>query len=260
MFREIRQQKYDITIDFQGLLRSGFLTGISRAECKAGFASPREKNAAIFYNKKISVPRGHAVERCGKLASEALQIIDPELRNGDLPENPSGTAQLNDLPDRFIALLPGARWESKKFPPEFFSYLIGSVRSKTGHEIDFVVCGTAAEAGLAEKIGCGAIDFAGKTSVAGLFELLRRSAAVVGNDSGPLHVAAALDLPVFGFYGPTDPFLTGPWGDNCRTFRTEADCRGCLKRICPDGSYRCRDLDADKIADEIVKELERKRS
>ncbi len=255
LIREIRQQKYDITIDFQGLLRSGLLTLISRADRKAGFSSPREKSAAIFYNKKYSVPRGHAVERCGMLAAQALQIKDFTLRNGDLPENPSGTAELSNLPDHFVALLPGARWESKRFAPEFFSALIKAVRSKTGREVDFVVCGTAGEADLAGKIGCGAINYAGKTSVAGLFELLRRSAAVAGNDSGPLHVAAALNVPVFGFYGSTDPELTGPWGENCRTFRADVECIGCLKRICPDGSYRCWDLDVDKIASEIVKNL-----
>jgi ADP-heptose:LPS heptosyltransferase len=117
--------------------------------------------------------------------------------------------------------------------------------------------GSAGEREHAGTIWSEVINMAGQTTLPQLFEILRKARAVIGNDSGPLHAAAALKRPVFGFYGPTDPVLTGPWGGNCRFFFAECECAGCLKRICPDGSYRCWQMDASAIAKEICKVSER---
>ena len=119
----------------------------------------------------------------------------------------------------------------------------------------FVACGSAGERNCASRIGEKVINLAGRTTFAQLFEILRGASAVIGNDSGPLHAAAALKIPVFGFYGPTDPYLTGPWGKNCHFFFADCECAGCLKRICPDGSYHCWQLDADHVAGTVSEKL-----
>ena len=253
LIRELRRETYDFAVDFQGLFRSGFVTGIARARVKAGFAEPREKSARLFYDRTIAVAPGHAVERCGELARR-LWDLPGELRYGALPESPAA-AELPDLPERFAVFLPGARWESKRFPPEFFRHLREALGAKMPG-LRFVAAGTAGERELAEAIGGGVVNFAGKTSVGALMELLRRAEFVLGNDSGPLHAAAALGRPVFGLYGSTDPELTGPWGEKVHVFSAHVACGGCLKRICPDGSYRCRDLDADAVAAAVAEKLE----
>ena len=168
---------------------------------------------------------------------------------------PAGSA-LPELPEHYAVFLPGTRWESKRFPPEFFGRLADELR-KYFPDTVFIAAGSKSEREIAGAIGHGVINMAGQTTMGELFELLRRADFVAGNDSGPLHAAAALDRPVFGFYGPTDPELTGPWGDKSGTFAAECECRCCLKRSCPDGSYRCWQLDAAMVAAEIAEKVEK---
>ena len=251
--RELRKENYDIAVDFQGLFRSGFLIGLSRAKIKAGFSGARERSAEIFYNRKFKSRAGHAVERYAELARELFQL-EGELTQPDLPVNSTAAANLPKLPEKYIVLLPGTRWESKRFPPRFFAELCRVIHSEHP-DCAFVAAGSSGEREIAAAVGDNIINLAGKTSLPELFELLRNAAAVIGNDSGPLHAAAALKRAVFGFYGPTEPSLTAPWGDNCRFFFAGCDCAGCLKRICPDGSYRCHELDTELIGKTIAEKL-----
>ncbi|MBR7120787.1 MAG: glycosyltransferase family 9 protein [Lentisphaeria bacterium] len=247
--RELRKEYYDVTIDFQGLFRSGYTAHLSRSKMRVGFAGSRERSAEIFYDRKIAVSPVHAVERYAALVKELFEI-DSGVIQPDLPVNESARCTLPELPEKYIALLPGTRWESKRFPPEFFGNICREIR-REHPEMAFVAAGSAGERAIAGKIGENVINMAGETTLPQLFELLRNACAVIGNDSGPLHAAAALKRPVFGFYGATDPVLTGPWGKNCRFYFADCECAGCLKRICPDGSYRCWQMDARKIAGEI---------
>lgn len=253
LIKVLRQEKYDIAVDFQGLFRSGLITGLAKAAVKAGFAEPREGSARIFYNRKVRVAPGHAVERCGALAKEVFDL-DGVLRQVELPENPVAAAELPELPAKYAVLLPGTRWESKRFPPEFFGKVVMHLR-RLMPDVEFIASGSKAEREIAGAIGENVINFAGETSLGGLFELLRNAVFVFGNDSGPLHAAAAQGCRVFGLYGSTDPVLTGPWGARCSTFFADCKCRSCLKRVCPDGSYRCWDLDAAAVAASIAERV-----
>lgn len=253
--RELRKEKYDAVIDFQGLFRSGFITFLTRSWVKAGFAGARERSAEIFYNRKIKAVSAHAVERYGELVCQLFDL-DEKLTQPDLPVNHQAAAGLPELPEKYIVLLPGTRWESKRFPPELFGEVCRKISEKLpGYT--FIAAGSAGEREIAGQIGGEVLNFAGKTTMPQLMELLRNAAAVIGNDSGPLHAAAALKRPVIGFYGPTDPVLTGPWGGNCHFFYADCECRGCLKRLCPDGSCRCWQLDAEAVAIETVKQVEK---
>lgn len=252
----LRREKYDLVIDFQGLFRSGLCAKLSRTKCRIGFASPREKAATLFYNRKFEVARSHAVQRNVRLV-EALCGV--EKNSGvpvpELPVSASGRAGLPELPSRYMVLLPGTRWESKQFPPEFFAAVVRSLKEKMP-DMEFVVAGAPSEAVLGEAIGENVINLAGKTSLASLFELLRSSCGVLGNDSGPLHAAAALNVPVFGFYGPTVPGLTGPWGKHTTFFqRDDLKCAGCLKRNCPLEKTLCHQLDVDLIVKSVLDKL-----
>ena len=257
--RELRREKYDAVLDFQGLFRSGICARMARSCCRAGFAHPREAGAALFYNRKVALPPLHAVERCVRLVEGVFSLEKSEkIEYPELPVSETGRAELPELPERYMVLLPGTRWESKQFPPALFASVIREIR-KRYPGMGFVIAGGKAEKALGEVIDPQALNLAGSTSLPALFELLRGASAVVGNDSGPLHAAAALRRPVFGFYGPTEPELTGPWGENSVPLRKDLKCSGCLKRICPLPRTRCHDLDVNVVVENICRKLQEER-
>lgn len=255
LVKEIRKEKYDFAIDFQGLFRNAVIAGVARANIKAGFAVPREKAAKIFYNRPVQVDAVHAVERYGELARKLFSLTG-ELKPQIAPVQPRHLAGLPVLPPHYAVLLPGSRWESKRFPPELFRKIVKIIHLRFP-EMQFFAAGSDAESSIGDKLGPEISTLFGKTSVGGLMELLRGADFVIGNDSGPLHAAAAMGVPVFGLYGATVPSRTGPWGRNTTVFTAETSCGGCLKRKCRPGSYRCMALDADNIAETIIKKMEK---
>lgn len=233
LVREIRKEVYEITIDFQGLFRSGFLSWCSRSCIVAGFASPREKSAAWFYNRKVDVlMEQHAVSRYAELVNKLCSTSFP-VPDVAIPLRDQG---LPPLPEHFAVIVPGARWESKVFPPELFGKIFLEARNAVPR-CGAVIVGGPGEKAAAEtirKMIPDAIDLTGKTSLTQLVTVMALAQAVLTNDSGPMHIAALARTPVFALFGPTLPELTGPYGAEHRVFkRDDLSCCGCMKRSCP---------------------------
>ena len=142
----------------------------------------------------------------------------------------------------WLALAPGAAYgPAKQWPQEHFLELARQ-QSSLGKKIVFV--GTGKEAALTAQLSHqlpGSIDLAGKTNLAQLMSVLAVCDAVVANDSGAMHLAAALGTPGVAIFGSTDPVATGPIGAQWRLLVSDKDCRPCFKRTCPlkDGAYSC---------------------
>ena len=270
LIRKLRQEHYDLVIDFQGLFRSAVFTAFTRCPRIAGFATPREASAKFFYHTRVEVPPGHAVERYVNLAAALTGQTAGKCVRPILPDNPEVRAALREkigpLPERLVTLLPGARWKSKRFPPELFAQIAEELHEREPG-ISFAVVGSGSDRDLEEAIAdmlppeIPLLKCCGKTTLPEMMELLRASAAVVSNDSGPVHAAAALGRPVFAFFGPTDPERTGPYGPGCRIYRLNLDCIGCLRRHCPLQSAPppCHALDAGMVANDILQSLEPRR-
>ena len=255
LVKEIRSSKYDLVVDFQGLFRSGFLSWCARSAFRAGFARPRERSAALFYSRKFSVdPRRHAVERYAALAAMICGCT-PAVPELEIPLVEPGPEISAALPEHFIVLVPGARWETKVFPPSFFASVLREVQ-KEFPQIRGVVAGAASDAPLAAAIVKelpGTVDLTGKTSLLQLAGVMQRAMAVLTNDSGPMHVAALVETQVFALFGPTRPERTGPYGRKHRICRCEGlPCLGCMKRKCVFPDIRCHDIDPVKTGGEIV--------
>ncbi|MBQ8756559.1 MAG: glycosyltransferase family 9 protein [Lentisphaeria bacterium] len=261
---ELRREKYDLILDFQGLFRSAvFARWAARGAVVRGFAHPREPVSALFYSEKVDVPPTHAVERYVNM----LDLPDHIKWNRSafpLPENPQAlaslTAKTGPLPPQLIALIPGARWESKMFPPELFAQIANHIAAHAP-QTAFCVIGSKDDIALEEKIAgllhpeVKLLSTAGKTSLAEMMELLRHSAAAVSNDSGPAHAAAALNIPVFSFFGSTDPEKTAPFCPQGKVYQLPLPCAKCLKRTCPQPEaeqLQCHKLDPEKIASDIL--------
>lgn len=255
--RELRRRKYDLVIDFQGLTRSALFASLTRGGPVIGFAHPREPVAKWFYSRRIAVEPGHALERNSALIGKLTGSTGP-VRHPELPANPAALRKLEalvgPLPSRLIALIPGARWQSKQFPPALFAGIARRLH-KLLPDYVFAIIGAAGDREIEQEIvtelsgEVPVLPLAGKTSLAGMMEVLRASSLVISNDSGPVHAAAALNKPVFAFFGPTCPEKTGPYGNRTRIYQLDIDCVRCMKRTCRsvDGLLPCHRLDADKI-------------
>jgi lipopolysaccharide heptosyltransferase I len=193
---------FDAAIDFQGLIKSASLAWVSRAKLRYGFERGviREAAAGVFLNRRVDVDKSkHVVEQNLELAA----AVDgharmPAVDFSHYADDPSG--KLRELQGRVI-LLPGAgrpdkQWD--KFP---------ELAKRIGPEA--LVAWGPGEHDLAKSIGA---DVAPQTSLRELAFLLKNAKVVVGGDTGPLHLAAALGTPVVGIYGPTNPLRNGPYG------------------------------------------------
>ena len=266
LLKDLRQEKYDFVFDFQGLWRSAFFAFCSRRKSPViGFDNPREKGCRIFYGNRFAVPANlHAVERNTALVN-AFSGRDDAVPCYTLPPvaepDPfAGKAQGKVV----IGIIPGARWVSKQFPVTLFADVIRELRMRGPENLLFGIIGSPGEkeqeAQIIQLAGNEKEDIvplAGKTSLCGMTEALRACHAVVCNDSGPMHAAAALQLPVVAFFGPTRPDLTGPYGERCSVVRNEElSCLGCMCRNCSKaGPVACHRISARKVADLILEKL-----
>ncbi len=119
-----------------------------------------------------------------------------------------------------------------------------------------VIVGSKTDIDIANEIAAlskgKAISLAGKTDLKELIEVIRNARFMVSNDSGPMHIAAALGIPVFAIFGPTDPLRTGPYGEGHTVIREDIPCAPCFKRTCND--VKCMNsLSVEKVY-EIIKQ------
>ncbi len=248
LIRRIRGKRYDLVIDLFGNPRSAVLSLLSGAPIRVGY---RFNWRALCYNRIVE-PRGgevHNVEfnldalrrleippgpgkPCFPLDAQAERFADDFYRSAGLP------------PGRVVAFNPGGGWISKKWRPGHFSELGRRLAADDGAAI-LVVWGPGEESeasDVQEAIGQSAV-LAPPTSLKQLGSLLRRSAVLVTNDSGPMHIAAALGVPVVAMFGPTVPRLQGPVNtESVIATVATLDCLGCGYTVCPIGNPCMIDL------------------
>lgn len=209
----MRALRPGLVFDFQGLLKSAILSRIARPQKIFGFdrTVARESVAAIFYTHRIAVRGPHRVERNLQLiaAAGASQRTDhawipPGRPEGHLPSGP------------FVLVSPFAGWAGKQWPIENYE-LLGKLLAQQGLPLIANVARERAQ----QLTACPSIQLH-TSSLYGLIDATRRAAAVIGVDSGPLHLAAALRKPGVALFGPTDPRLTGPYGGTLSVLRAGA--------------------------------------
>jgi len=226
----LKKEQYDLVVDLQGLFRSGLISWLTCSPVRAGFADGRE-GSSFFYTHKIDGGENiHAVDRYLKIAHFlGCPVSDIEFPFVPVP-SPTLLKDLSLIPYRYAVFIPGARWETKKWPVEFF----GDVASQL--DMPVAVIGGKEDIGLAEAIkkrsAHNVISLAGRTSLSELVPILAHSQFVLTNDTGPMHIAAALDRPIIALFGPTDPVRTGPYGKNNRILTAQAPCAPCFDKKC----------------------------
>lgn len=205
---KLRTARFDLAVDLQGLIKSALVAASARPERIVGFhrSQVREGLAALFYSHAAKTHGAHVVEQNLELVKSAGATA--LVRSFFIP---TGRAE-GSLPRRdFVLASPVAGWSSKQWPAENYSELAHMLDRECGLDLvlntppDYpAIPGTARH----------------ESSLAGLIHATRRSVAVVGVDSGPLHLAAALGKPGVAIFGPTDPARNGPYGNTFAILRS----------------------------------------
>ena len=231
-WRSLRAERFDLAVDFQGLIKSALVSTIARPERIFGFDTKgaREPAASWFYSTKVPVRSLHVVEQNLDLATAAgasniLRTfpLPPGASEGQLPEGD------------FVLASPLAGWGAKQWPLERFATLAERLRRECG--IPLVLNGPS-------PIRVKGAD-THVSSLAGLIHATRRATAVVGLDSGPLHLAAALGKSGVAIYGPTDPSRNGPYGGTITVLRAP-DAVTSYRRT-PEPGSSMREISTDQV-------------
>ncbi|MBI9015982.1 MAG: hypothetical protein JEZ07_01855 [Phycisphaerae bacterium] len=220
---QLKQKQFDLVLDIQGLFRSGFMAKRTGARVRVGFSHAREL-AHIFYTHKIVAPKDqHAVLDYWRFA-EILGFGESEMEfklpiSDELKKTCESKLKENGLEDSdYVVLLPGGTVQAKRWSTEKFAKLAEQiVKCYDNMNIGIVMLGVGAtEKALAKEIchksQCKIVDMIDKTSLKEMTGILHGAIIAIGNDSGPLHISAAMSVATIGIYGPTNPEVVGPWG------------------------------------------------
>jgi len=248
--KDLRSEEYDAVIDYQGLLKSGIIIGLSKAKYKIGFANHRE-GSPIFYNLKLPPydKNLHAVKRYILLTKKVIEILGKAKELNyfeEIPEPIFSSEILNKnlkfIQRPYIVFVPSARWETKWWPFSNWERLIELCKD-LAKKFDIFITGSLLETELKiwaedmEKKYPYIYSLVGKLSLKELVTLIKDSNALVSVDTGPMHIASALKKPVIALFGPTSPDRTGPWAGDFKIIKSPLSCSPCFKKECKD--LRC---------------------
>ena len=218
---QLRGIQYDAVIDFQGAVRSALLARWSGAPIVYGSTQPRENAASMFYTRSVLPNGAHVVEQALALAGAIIptRMVEPRI---EFPADPDGENKISGLAadvSHFAILNPGAGWGAKRWPAERYGQVAKEL-AKDG--LCSLINYGPGEEELAAAVEAGGEGTAGKVScsLSELIALTRRARLLIGGDTGPMHLAAALKIPVVAIFGPTDPARNGPFGTRSSVLRS----------------------------------------
>ncbi len=249
--RRLRDTRYDLVIDFQGLIKSAVWVLLARGARKVGFGHGMEhaEYSYLVLNERVPAVdmNQHAIER-SLLLLKGIGVPTVDIRYA-LPissaHETEAIALLRALgvhdQDRLAAMNPMARWPTKLWEPASFAALADRLEQEG---ICVVFTGGPDDQPALDEI-CRLMTarprrLDGKTSLNTLAAVYRRAQVVVTTDSGPMHLAAAVGTSVVALFGPTAPWRTGPYGRNHIVLRTELSCSPCFKKQCLTTQYEER--------------------
>lgn len=270
--RALRAHQWDLVIDLQGLFRSAAIGWLSGGPLRVGFANGRE-GSPWFYTQRVAVPTAemHAVDRYLLLAAAVGAPLEgkPEFRfvikDADVdPVRDLLTRQGVSLDQPWIAMQVSARWTTKRWPLRSFAAVADQLAQEGLGPV--VVIGSRDERAEVDRLKTmmsrPVVDVAGAIPLGSLPALLSHAAALITNDSGPMHIAAAVGTPVVALFGPTSGTRTGPYGDGHAVLTHEVPCRPCFSRVCRYAEpLAClTGISPVRVVDEVTKQVTAKRT
>lgn len=238
--RRLREAKFDLSLDLQGLFKSGMISFLSGANSRLVYENAREGSHLLSKRVVGEYSQGHVVDRyldvvrslgC-KIHKPVFDVVVPPDQ-GELTRRIVAKAGL-DIERSYVVLALGANWPNKIWPFEHFAKL--SDRLYNANIIP-VMIGGSGDRILADHISSMTqippIDLTGKTTLKQLAYVIQKASAFVGGDTGPMHLSVAMGTPTVALMGPTDTIRNGPYGKGHAAVVTPRDCAGCWQRSCP---------------------------
>jgi heptosyltransferase-1 len=221
VWNDVRAARYQVAVDLQGAIRSAVLARWSGAPVVYGAAVPRESPASLWYTRQVGARGNHVIEQSLSVAEAVIQrkFGVPCV---NFPVDPAAETvcreMLHGIRD-YAILNPGAGWGAKRWPAARYGEVARQLDREGIH--CFVNCGPGEEH-LGEEVrgASGGVAKALTLTITELIALTRGARLFVGGDTGPLHLAAALGVPVVAIFGPTDPARNGPYGTRSVVLRS----------------------------------------
>lgn len=234
--RQLREHDYDLILDIQGLLKSALVARMARGQKRVGPSFCREGSRFLYH--AVAGPRNlnrHAVDQIRDVAD--FLHIPPVPTSFPIAFPP----RKRPTPNPHIVLAPVSRWPSKNWPTERFAEVAHQLQAQYNATItligapgDEAVCAT-----IADTLSGPCHNEAGQTSLSEMGSILASADLLIANDSGPVHMAAAIGTPTVVIFGPTDPLRIGPYGNNHQILIPPTPCLCGRTRICKHPEKAC---------------------
>lgn len=250
----LRKRRFDLALDLQGLFKSAAIAYLSGAPKRLVYCNARELSNKV--SEQVCGPNshGHIVERYLDVARELGCCVDkPEFTINITEKEATLAAAIAkqaglDLTSPYIVLIPGTNWPNKCWPPGHFAQLAEKL---FGQHIVPVFVGTNADKTamdeIVENMTIPPVDLTGKTSLKQLAYILQNAKTVVAGDTGPMHLAAAVNTPVIALFGPTDSQRNGPYGIGHTVLTVDHECQGCWQRRCTKGKDCLENIGVNEV-------------
>jgi predicted lipopolysaccharide heptosyltransferase III len=246
--KKLRTVRYDLCIDFEYGQRGAFLSLLSGARHRVGLETPSHWRRWIYHHRVPFPASTHAVEFNMALLDKSIGLKTEdkrlELHTGEEDDRYVDTwMSENGLEngDGLIVCHPGARWWFKQWPEEKFAQLADQLQEEM--QLKVIFSGgpgdVAAVQAIADRMTTPCHTIAGQTTPIQLAALIRRAQLFIGNDSGPMHIAAAVDTSVLALFGSTDPAIWQPWTQRKQVIYKAVACSPCDHTGCDMGELNC---------------------
>jgi heptosyltransferase-1 len=263
--KTLRQERYDLIFDLQGNLKSGMVCAFGRAPVKVGFSRAHQQEClnALFTNRKVdfSLSDKNASQRYLRIVSAPFALpLESVVPRSDIYTSPDGNAHAQQMigaaAGRPLMLFHnGTTWTTKLWHAEGWKQLADALLLRYPQATILLSWGNAEEHALAEEIashiGSRAVVL-GKMSLKQFVAVLKRVDLVVGGDTGPIHLAAAVGTPTVSFYRCTDGLLNGPLGKDHMIVQSPLPCTRCLRKICDRDEECRRSIAVDMVMDAVI--------
>ena len=238
----LRKLRFDCAILFQNAFEAGLLGFLAGIKYRVGYATDGRgfllSHPVSISNKEQALH--HTDYYLNMLAQCGIMTDKKQQRLALKPDEREWAKNLLHG-ENYAVINPGATYGSaKRWIPERFAAVADSIRAN--HQLSIILSGGPAEQEIGmdieKSMRTPCLNLVGKTNVRQMMALLEGSRLMVTNDSGPMHVAAAFEVPTVAIFGPTDHTTTSPWGTRAKIVRQSVECSPCLLRQCPI-DHRC---------------------